>query len=147
MNPPPLVTDPTDVNAVRAWLAVHSPNVDAVRAWATGVLADLGPVPALGTAAWVALADTDPRKLAAALAPAVARLLENTPAAVAMRLRRELLAEDRAVAERFKAASVALSTAQDWTRAARRPSFAELERRRAEIPVTRPTNNRRENAA
>jgi hypothetical protein len=95
-----------------------------------------GPVPVLGTAAWVALPDTDPRKLAAAIAPALARLIENTPAAVALRLRRELLAEDRAVANRLKAASLALSTAQDWVAAARRPTYAELERRRAQFATT-----------
>jgi hypothetical protein len=138
---PTNLPNPLDVGAVRAWLTDRAPAVPAVRAWTSRLLADFAPdgwVPALGTPAWCALNDTDPRKVAAALTPALARLVETTPAAVALRLRHELAAENRAVVNRIKAASLDLSAAQDWTHAARRPSFAELERRRADVPPTRP---------
>ncbi len=79
----------------------------------------------------MALPDSDPRKLAAAIRPAVAYLTENTPAAIATRLRRELAAIDHAVIERVRTASWDLSGAQDWRHAANCPSHAELVRRRS----------------
>src|SRR4051794_16555287 len=95
--------NPTDVDAVRAWLAarlpdvpaVHMwladlPDVAAVRMWSRRLLADVDSVPALGSPAWLSLSDQDPRKLAAAIPPAVAHLTAATPAAIADRLRHEL---------------------------------------------------------
>jgi hypothetical protein len=78
-----------------------------------------------------ALLDSDPRKLAAAIPPAVAYLTENTPAAIAARLRRELAAIDHAVIERVRTASWDLAGAQDWRHAANSPSHVELVRRRS----------------
>jgi hypothetical protein len=123
-----------DLDAIRTWLAARAPDLDAVRAWAdrvTGDAARIGELPAFGTAGWVALPDDDPRKLISAVAPAVARLQENSPAAVALRLRRELTALDRAVVERIRAAAWDVCEAQDWSRAAARPSWHVLERRRS----------------
>jgi ribosomal protein L40E len=104
-----------------------------VHAWHTRVLHDLSPsaaVPRLGSPSWVALLDSDPLKLAAAIPPAVAYLTENTPAAITARLRRELATIDHAVIQRIRTASWDLSGAQDWRHATNSPSHAELVRRR-----------------
>lgn len=124
--------DPADLlTSARAWLTANAPDVAAVQAWTARVLAEVdGPVPALGSLGWCALPDSDPRKLAAAVAPALTRLHENTPAAVALRLRRELRDVDRAVLHRVGAASHAVAGAQDWRAAAWRPTWDTLERRR-----------------
>jgi hypothetical protein len=106
----------------------------AVRAWHERILDDVSPsaaVPRLGSPSWVALLDSDPLKLAAAIPPAVAYLTENTPAAIAARLRRELADIDHAVIERIRTASWDLAGAQDWRHTANSPSHAELVRRRS----------------
>lgn len=121
------------VSVARAWLAENAPDVSAVATWAERVHADAamgGPIPKLGTAAWCALPNSDPRKLAAALGPALARLWENTPAAVALRLRRELRDVDRAVLARVRDASHDVASAQDWRAAAQRPTWDTVDRRR-----------------
>src|SRR4051812_24023856 len=107
--------NPTDIAAVRRWLAEHTPDVDAVRAWAARVRArveSVSPVPELGSPEWAALADTDARKLAAALRPALAQLVERTPAAIAARLRAEL--DDRAIAWRRSLAELHADLSGGW---------------------------------
>lgn len=132
--------NPADVAAVRRWLAEHTPDVDAVRTWATRVLArveSLSAVPELGSPAWAALADTDARKLAAALRPALAQLVERTPAAIATRLRAEL--DDRATAWRHSLAELHADLSEGWHDHGYGigPSHAELARRRATYPCGR----------
>lgn len=134
--PPPstaVLVNPRDVTAVRAWLTANAPDVPAVASWAARVQADaatVGPVPAVGTPAWCGLPDHDPRKVAAVLAPALARLWENTPAAVALRMGRELRDLDRAAMAQVRAASHAVAGAHDWHAASYRPRWATLDRRR-----------------
>src|SRR3954462_3969360 len=99
--------NPTDVAAVRRWLAEHTPDVAAVRAWAARVLTrveSVSPVPDLGSPAWATLADTDPPKRPAEIQPALAQLVERTPAAIAAQLRAEL--DDRATAWRCSLAEL-----------------------------------------
>lgn len=126
--------NPTDANAVRAWLDTHRPNLGAVRRWARHITTTAGfhpgPVPPLGGPQWRTLADSDPRKLASALLAALTALEDNTPTAISKRLWKEQRDQDRAVAERLKAASVDLSQA-DWKSVANRPNHEELEIRRA----------------
>lgn len=122
--------DPTNVDAVRAWLAKRRPDVDAVRAWAHQMLADLGPVPALGSAEWLALAEQDPRKLAAAVRPALAHLVDSTPDAIAARMRVELDAFATAWRRAHKEASAAVSRARTDLGYGIGPSHVELVRRR-----------------
>lgn len=122
--------DPTDVDAVRGWLANRMPNVDAVRAWAGRLLAVLAPVPMLGSAEWLALAELDPRKIAAAVGPAVAHLAESTPAAVASRLRIELDEFATAWRRAHREASADVSRARTDLGYGIGPSHAELARRR-----------------
>lgn len=143
-TPPTIPTTPTRpghdsarawlLTRARAWRAEHAADLTAVRAWHERALHDLPPstaVPRLGSPSWVALPDSDPVKLAAAIPPAVAYLTENTPAAITARLRRELAAIDHAVVERIRTASWDLSGAQNWRHAANSPSHAELVRRRS----------------
>jgi hypothetical protein len=118
----------------RDWRAEHAADLTAVRAWHERVLHGLPPsaaVPRLGSPSWVALLDRDPRKIAAAIPSAVTYLSENTSAAIAARLRRELAAIDHAVIERIRTASWDLAGAHDWRHAANSPSHAELVRRRS----------------
>lgn len=140
MSATPNPTQPSPVRAwliaqAHAWRAEHAPDLTAVHAWHTRSLAATGPVPVLGSQTWVALPDTDPRKAAAAFGPALAHLTENTPAAVAVRLRAELAAIDHVidhiVIARVRAASWDLSGAQDWRHTATGPNHAELVRRRS----------------
>jgi len=112
----------------------------AVSCWRARFLATIaaaGPVPALGSPAWVALPDTDPRKTAAAVGPAVAYLIDNTQAVIESRLRGELAAIDHAVVARIRTASWDLSGAQDWRHAAHCPSHADLVRRRSQAVCVR----------
>jgi hypothetical protein len=130
--------NPRDLDAVRTWLTHTQPDLTAVRAWTAPLLAAAdraGPMVPLGGPAWQALPDHDPRKPAALITAALARLAETTPSATALRLAREIHAENHAIADRLKAASVDLSTAQDWRVAADRPSHAELCRRRGDHPT------------
>lgn len=115
----------------RAWVTTHRADPAAVRAWAAGLLAQawrIGPPPPAGSPTWRALPDTDPRKLAAVVAAALAWLRESTPEAIAGRLAAELDAIDRDRIERDKAVSADLSAANDW--GACGPTHAELQRRR-----------------
>lgn len=139
----PDTDNPTNTNPVRAWLLAqartwrvdHAPDLTAVHAWRSRVLATTGPVPMLGSWTWMALPDTDPRKVAATIPPAVAHLAENTPAATARRLQQELAAIDHVidhiVVARVRAASWDLSGARDWRHTATGPSHTELARRRS----------------
>jgi hypothetical protein len=142
-TPPTIPTTPTRprhdpartwlLTRARAWRAEHAADMTAVHAWHERILEDPSPsaaAPRLGSPSWVALLDRDPRKLTAAIPPAVAYLAENTPAAIAARLRRELADIDHAVVERIRTASWDLSGAQNWRHAANSPSHAELVRRR-----------------
>lgn len=129
--------NPTDAAAVRRWLTEHTPDVDAVQAWATRVLGRVeavAAVPELGSPAWTALADTDTRKLAAALRPALAQLVGRTPAAISARLRAEL--DDRATAWRRSLAELHADLSQGWHDLGYGigPSQAELVRRRTTHP-------------
>ena len=107
-----------------------------MRRWAASLLAaasQAGPTPLAGSPDWCGLAEDDPRKWAAVVRAALVWVSESTPAATARRLAAELDGIDQAVAERFKAASADLSTACTW--GAIGPTHAELERRRAALPL------------
>jgi hypothetical protein len=128
---------PTDLAAIRRWLAEHAPDMDAVRTWTRRVLTGLeaaGAVPELGSPAWATLADTDARKLAAALRPALARLEASTPAAIAERLRAEL--DAHAAEWRRSLAELHADLSEGWRALGYGvgPSHAELERRRYTYP-------------
>jgi uncharacterized protein DUF2742 len=128
---------PTDLRAVRAWLAARQPDLSAVRAWVLPLLAAAnryGPIPDLGGPAWRDLPNSDPRKLAALIRPALAWLAESTPAATAARLRRELDDIDTVCLRRLRMASQDLSTGFDSSTVG--PSYAELVRRRNTFPCT-----------
>jgi len=103
---------------VRAWLL---PAVERARLG--------GPLPELGSAEWTAASDT------VKLASAFAALLAYMDAAAFTSL---VLARDRrdAPGNALRQASHAISAAENWTAASRRPSYAELERRRAVVGVT-----------
>lgn len=122
--------NPTNVDAVRVWLANRRPDVDAVRTWAHRLLADIAPVPALGSAEWLALTECDPRKLAAAARPALAYLIESTPDAIAARLRDELDWFATEWRRAHKEASAEVSRARTDLGYGIGPSHAELVRRR-----------------
>lgn len=135
--PTPDLPNPIDLAAVRRWLAAHTLDVDAVRTWAVRVLAraeSVSPVPDLGSPAWTELADTDIRKLAAALPLALTQLADQTPAAVAARLRAEL--DDHATAWRRSLAELHADVSRGWHDLAygTGPSHAELVRRRSSFP-------------
>jgi len=104
---------------VRAYL---DPIVERARA--------AGPLPELGSPQWTAA--TDPVKLASAFAA----LLAHMDAATFTSL---VLARDRrdAPGNTLRQASNAVCEAEDWTAASRRPSHAELVRRRAVVGVSR----------
>jgi hypothetical protein len=128
---------PTDLAAIRRWLAEHTPDVDAVRTWAGRVLERLesaNTVPELGSPEWAALADTDVRKLAGAIRPALAYLIEQTPAAIADRLRAEL--DERATAWRRSLAELHADLSTGWHDLGYGigPSHAEIVRRRNTFP-------------
>lgn len=126
--------NPADVAAVRRWLAAHTPDVDAVRAWTVRVLTGVESVPELGSPSWATLADTDTRKLAAALRPALAQLADRTPPAIAARLRAEL--DDHATAWRRSLAELHTDLSQGWHALGYGigPSHADLTRRRSTYP-------------
>lgn len=100
---------------VRAWL---TPAVERARSG--------GPLPELGGPDWVAASDT------MKLASAFAALLAYMDAAAFTTL---VLARDRrdAPGNALRQASHAISAAVDWSAASRRPSHAELDRRRAVV--------------
>lgn len=91
-------------------IAVHQV-VDAV----LGHARPHGPLPAIGTPTWYA-------------APAAVQIGTLLVLAEAWLVHDPELA----IAERLKAASIDLSDAHDWSAASRRPSHAELQRRRGE---------------
>ena len=129
--------NPADVAAVRRWLAERTPDLDMVRTWAARVLArveSVSVVPDLGSPAWTALADTDARKLAAALRPALAQLVERTPSAIATRLRTEL--DDHATTWRRSLAELHADMSGAWHELGYGvgPSYAEIVRRRNTYP-------------
>src|ERR1041384_2418657 len=132
--------DPTDIRSVRAWLNARQANPAAVREWSRPLLVAAtrhGPIPPLGSAAWSALPDRDPRKLAALIPTALARLDESTPTAIAAQLRQELDESDRLTVARLRQMSHDLSAAiADANRGRRsaRPTYAELALRRNTFP-------------
>jgi hypothetical protein len=71
-----------------------------------------------GSAAWIALPDRDPRKAAAVVRTALARLRESTPDAIAQRVAADWASSQREYRQRLKDASVDVSAAQDWGKAA-----------------------------
>jgi hypothetical protein len=91
-------------------------------------------VPELGSPEWAALADTDARKLIAALRPALAQLVGRTPAAISALLRAEL--DDPATAWRRSLAELRTDLARGWHELGygAGPSHAELVRRRNTRP-------------
>lgn len=100
------------------------------RRWATATIRtarDLGPIPRYGTAEWFALDPGDARWLAAILVAAEA--WETSGEDAADRLAVEIEAA-RAAAQTLAAEDVQTLTEQ-VRRTANRPTFAELERRRA----------------
>ena len=115
------MTRHTDLLAAQQWAR---PLLDRAR--------HTGPTPPAGTAPWRALDDTDPRKLAALIRPALAWLHEATPEVIAERLRAELDQLDLLHDRRSKAAALDLADAADWTAIATGPTHRELERRRAQ---------------
>jgi hypothetical protein len=104
---------------VRAYL---NPIVERARA--------AGPLPELGSAEWTAASDT------VKLASAFAALLAYMDAATFATL---VQARDRrdAPGHALRQASHAISSAVDWTAASKRPTHAELVRRRAVVGVSR----------
>lgn len=104
--------------AVRAYL---DPIVERTRS--------AGPLPELGSAEWTAASDTVKR------ASAFAALLGYLDAATFTSL---VLARDRrdAPGHALRQASHAVAAAENWTAASRRPSHAELVRRRAVVGVS-----------
>jgi len=105
--------------AVRAYLG---PIVERAR--------EAGPLPGLGSPEWTDAPDT------VRVATCFAALLAYTDAATFASL---VHARDRrdAPGNALRQASHAISGAVDWTAASRRPSHAELVRRRAVVGVTR----------
>ncbi len=88
-----------------------------------------GPVPQLGTAEWEQLADGDPRKVGAVFVAA-----REWATITSLRRWTVLNAPRQAEAERLTAqreASYAVCEALDWK--SRRPSYAELQRRRSVV--------------
>ena len=114
-------------------MSVGTENYSTVRAWLTPAVErarSAGPLPELGSAEWTAATDTVKR------AAAFAALLAYLDAAafgslVAARDRRD------APGNALREASHAISAAVDWTALSRRPTHAELVRRRAVVPVKR----------
>lgn len=105
----------------RQWLDRHRPDPDAVAVWATELLhraTSAGPIPVAGSAAWIALPDSDPRKAAAIVRTALAALRESTPNAVAERVATDWAASQREFRQRLKDASRDVSAAQDWGKVA-----------------------------
>jgi hypothetical protein len=101
--------------AARAYL---NPTVERAR--------DAGPLPELGSSQWVEAPDS------VRLATCFAALLSYVDAATFASL---VLARDQrdAPGDALRQASHAISAAVDWTAASRRPSHAELVRRRAVV--------------
>jgi hypothetical protein len=120
---------------VRAHNTEHRADPAAVRRWAQPLLRDArhaGPLPAAGSTAWQALPTTDPRKLAAVIAAALAWLEESTPHAIATRAAADLDQIDAAILARQKAVSAAVSSAlADAPAICYGPSYLELALRRA----------------
>ena len=127
---------PTDLEAVRAWLDATSPDPAVVRAWAAPMLAAAdqhGETPRLGSPAWRALPDSDPRKLATVVHAALARLADTVPAAIAERLELELNETNRLALDRIRHASWDVAAA--WSELHHDgPTHAELTERRNTFP-------------
>jgi hypothetical protein len=126
--------NPTDIAAVRTWVAAHQADLPAVKAWAAPMLNAAhraGPVPILGETAWRALPDSDPRKIGAALIAALVHVADSTPQAVATRLRAELDAFATAIRRMFAEAENDLRRAKVELGYSTGPSHVELVRRRA----------------
>jgi hypothetical protein len=85
-----------------------------------------GEIPVYGSPEWEALPPADPRKFAAVVRAAECWRLDGEPDAV----RRRLADDDLLVRARVRLASYDVADATDWTDAAGRPSWAELQRRR-----------------
>lgn len=134
MIAPQALANPTDLVAVRAWLADHQTDLPAVERWAAPALGAAnreGQIPSIGGPSWRALPDRDPRKLGAALTAALIHAAESTPDATAMRLRSELDTFATAVRRMYADADSEIRRAKAELGYSTGPSHAELVRRRA----------------
>lgn len=106
-----------------------------VRRWCAHSLAraeSAGRIPLLGSPAWVALDDQDPRKLGSVIRAALAWLADSQPEVIAERLRAEMDFVDQITFQRLRDASHAVAAGADWSLVAYGPTHAELVRRRAD---------------
>jgi hypothetical protein len=108
-------------------------DLPAVAAWLDELIVAVpgsDPLPILGSPGWI---EAGPLVRLASLARyALGTLNELEPAVIAARLAAEIEAGRRDQATAMKQAAAAINEGGDWTAAARRPSQAELRRRRAE---------------
>lgn len=88
-------------------------------------------IPSYGSWAWSILPDQDPRRAASVIVAAECWRDHRSPQRVAVDLRGQLAEEDAAVWRRIRETSWDVSAAADWGRASSRPTWAELESRRA----------------
>jgi len=88
-------------------------------------------VPRYGSTEWDDLPDQDPCRAAAVMIAAEAWREHCSPAQVALDLCRQLAEENAAVWRRMRETSWDVSAADDWAAASRRPTYAELQERRA----------------
>lgn len=107
-----VATKQADTAQSSVWPSFGLPNAPLVKAWAADFLDDLPYVPTAGSAEWAALDDYDPAKLAAVVRAGVAWVTET--AQLPQRLAEQLDAENRDLAERFKAASIDVFVGTDW---------------------------------
>lgn len=106
-----VATKQADTAQSSVWPSFGLPNAPLVKAWAADFY-DLPYVPTAGSAEWAALDDYDPAKLAAVVRAGVAWVTET--AQLPQRLAEQLDAENRDLAERFKAASIDVFVGTDW---------------------------------
>jgi len=98
-----------------------------------------------GSPQWDALPDDDPAKWAAVLRAAELWRRHWQPEAITARLFEELARVDQQAARHRKAAAVDLSGTHDWAAQSRRPSHAEIQRRRTQPgPPAPPAGQQRE---
>ncbi|MBP2340199.1 hypothetical protein JOF41_006377 [Saccharothrix coeruleofusca] len=109
-----------DPDGVRPWNRPPGFDLDAVRRWAEPLLTRAyaaaprrpltGPhslIPRAGSPEWTALADSDPRKPAAVVLAALARLEESTPHAIARRVAEDWADAQSGHRERARATATA----------------------------------------
>lgn len=91
----------------------------------------VGAVPSYGTAAFLELPPSDPRRLASLFIAAECWWDHGRPEVAAQRLRDELADVDAQVLFRLRATSYDVAAAKDWHAVAERPVFAEVEAQRS----------------